>query len=494
MGSEVLQTGHGRVWMQTGGAAPDSTMAYKGLARLGAFTLPRGDITPVSGPSPFSYDEFRVIDEVKGAVALPTTSIIMRLGITNPLLTEQCPMHLQARYGKCENPRDPVGGWELILGYEQARITNVGGDQQTALEEADRAVVLLTGDVTARKMWVIHQLSLAETGEAEVLREVAAIIVSDYISCGDCGYRSDGEQRVLAVVNGSGTGSPGLAPELLFSVDGGSTWDEYDIDSLTGNEQPSDIAVVGTNIVVPSQGSISLHLSTLTDPDTWTEVTTGFVAGGAPNAIHSEDSANTWVVGQGGYIYKIENPANGVFSVQAAGAVFNDNLLDIHGIDARNLVAVGANGLIVKTTNGGSTWTEVTGPTVATINKIWMRTAYRWLIGDAVGRLYYTQDGGITWTENVFPMSGLGQVYDLGFCDHPDSPYGFMVASDGTHGYIFRSLDGGSSWYQLPDFEGSTPTNYALTCLAVGISGNYAIAGGVEASGAGADGILVVAK
>jgi len=494
MSSPAYQTGHGRVYLQRSGAGPGNPLEYQGRARMGTFTVPKGDVTAVYAPSAKQYDRFDVVDEIRGEEGLPTTSIIARLSTDNPILTEHCSFHLQARYGKCGNPLDVEGGWELILGYEHATVTNISGEQQTAIQPEDRAVVLITGDVTARKLWEIQRLSLTEVAKTNITGEVVDIEVSDYISCGDCGYISDGEQRVFAVAKGSGAGSPGLSSELLISSDGGSTWSEYDIDTLAVAENPSAVTLIGTTIVVVSQDSISMHLASLSTPGTWSEVTTGFVAGGAPNDISSVDSAHTWIVGQGGYIYFIENLADGVETVQADGSAFSDNLTCVHALSENYLIAGGENGLLVRTTNGGSTWSEMTSPTVATINCVWMRDEYSWFVGTSNGRLYFTTDGGTTWTEKNFgSLTGKGEVFDLGFADSPDSPYGFMVISDASdNGYIFRTLDCGASWYQLPDYEGSTPSNHGLKCLSVGISGNFAITGGLATDDT--DGIVVVAE
>jgi hypothetical protein len=398
-------------------------------------------------------------------------------------------MHLQAHYGKCGDPQDQNGGWEKILAYEKAKFTNRSGDEQTALDEAGRATILLTGDITARRLWEIDQMSLAESCGSQIDKEVVDVVIADYISCGECGYESAGENRLFAVTVGYTTGSPGLPSELIVSLDGGTTCDQYDIDTLAADEDPSAVALVGgVNIVVPSADSLSVHYANLADLDTWVEVATGFVAGGGPNDIFTYSSTQSWLAGNGGIIYSMANPADGVSVIHNA-TLTAQNLNAIHGSDSRNIVAVGAAGVILYSANGGTTWAAITSPTVQVINTVWMRTSYYWMIGDAGGRVYYTTDGGVTWTEKVFDMSGQGQVYGIAFAHHPDSPFGFLTATDGSNGYVFRSLDGGSTWYQLPDTNAATPVNIRLNAIDAGISGNFCVAGGLRA---GTDGMLMI--
>ncbi|KKN85720.1 hypothetical protein LCGC14_0275250 [marine sediment metagenome] len=489
MSERVFQTGHGRVFLQVSGANPNSSMVYQGMARLGSFAKAEGEVSRVQIPSRLAYDRFEDIDVVSGESSLPTTSMIARFGLTNPILSAVCPMHIQAHYGKCGNPQDQNGGWEKILAYEKARFTNRSGDEQTALDEAGRATILLTGDITARMLWEIDQMALAETCAAQIDKEVVDVTIDDYISCGECGYESEGENRIFAVTVGYTTGSPGLPAELIVSLDGGLTCEQYDIDTLAADEDPSAVALVGgVNVVVPSADSLSLHYVDLDDLDTWQEVAAGFIAGGGPNDIHSHSSTQSWLVGNSGIIYSMANPADGVTVIHNA-VLTAQNLIAVHGSDSRNIVAVGAAGVILFSSNGGATWAAITSPTVQIINTIWMRTRFYWMIGDAGGRMYFTTDGGVTWTEKVFGLSGQGEVHGIAFSHHPDSPFGFMTATDGAMGYVFRSLDGGSTWYQLPDTAAATPANIHLNAIDAGISGNFCVAGGLRA---GTDGILMI--
>jgi len=488
MGEIIYQNGHGRAFLQLA-ESPGTAMVYQGLSAVGPFTQTTGEGSTIQGPSRRQYDEFEDVADVKGETSRPTSSMIARFGLVNPILTAKCPFHLQVHFGMCDDPQDYTAGWEKILAMTKCKFTSRSSDVNlVALDQTERSAINLTGDLTAQKLWEIDQLSIAEAADTFISKEVLGVLISDYASCGDCGYTSDGEQRIFVITKGFTTGSPGLPSELCISTDSGTNWDEYDIDSLAADEDPTAVLHIGSNIVVLSADSLSMHIAALTTPGTWSEVTTGFVAGGGPNAGYSVNSAQTWFVGNGGYIYFTSNPANGVTTQRTAG----EDLNSIHGVDSRNIVAVGDNGEIVYTTNGGSTWSSVTGPTVANINCVWMRTKYQWIIGTSNGRIYYTIDGGVNWTEKNFPLTGAGEVFDIAFSDFTDSPFGALVATDATgKGFIFRTLDCGSEWYALPDISATTPANTGLKHISAGISGNMYVAGGVKTDD---DGIVLVAS
>lgn len=126
-------------------------------------------------------------------------------------------------------------------------------------------------------------------------------------------------------------------------------------------------------------------------------------------------------------------------------AVTTQNLKDIKAIDATTAVAVGENGMIVRTTNGGSTWTSVSSGTTVTLTALHMANA---TTGWAVGydrTILKTTDGGAIWSPQSFTMSSR-QVYDVFFID---ASTGWTVGRDDWPGYIahvYKTTNGGTGW------------------------------------------------
>jgi len=271
------------------------------------------------------------------------------------------------------------------------------------------------------------------------------------------------------------------------------TWYAHDIDTLTSVQDPSGVGCIGTYLVVISNGAGSLSYALLSEFDgtsdpAFTEVTTGFVAGGEPNDI-SVVGTTAFIVGDGGYVYKTTDPTGGV-SVSDAGVAVTDNLLAVDALSTTFAVAVGQNGAIVKTEDG-AIWAEVTPRIVGAgihLNTVSVKSEKEWLIGTSGGDLYHTTDGGVTFTLKTFSGSGTGSVEAV--LHVTDSVVFMSHQTAGTAGRLFRSYNGGNSWILLPEGSANLPANDSLNALA-GCSEdpNFIVAGGLADDAS--DGILL---
>jgi hypothetical protein len=497
----ILKTPQSRVFTIEDRAGPAHPPLYQSLARAQAVSWAQGDVTPIRVPDPNEYGKFIVIDEITGQQGLPGLGIQFRmtrdLSSVLKLIRKGCPLDIQVHIGACKNPQDFNKGWDKIAVLEGARATTYGTDDLGALDSNENAVVNETIPFTGLDYYEIKRIAGAEIAPTQITQEVVDVAICDSRTCGECGIASDGCQRVFAVTMSAG-GSPGLTAQLVYSSDQGATIGVTTVTTLAANEDPTGLACVGTRLVAISNESLSLHYEDIVDVlngvASFTEMSTGFVAAKGPNAIFSRNSAMTWIVGNGGYVYFSSDITSAV-TVQSAGTITTQNLLAIHGFDDLNLVAVGASNAMLVTRNGGSTWTSVTGPAVGVaLNAVWMRSENEWFVGTAGGELWYTRDGGTNWTLKSFPNSGSGSVRDIqfstatvGYMAHDYTPAG------GVTGRILRTIDGGYSWYVLPEAPGSSmPENDKIGALGVcDEDPNLVFGGGLGANGT--DGILVKA-
>jgi hypothetical protein len=453
-----------------------------------------GDRTPVREPSRGRYGGFDTVDTIKGERGLPTLPLEVRYLFTLSEWLELarigCPFDIQVHFGKCKNPVDFNQGWDKVVVLENADMSNYSATELGALEQGEDALVMETVDLNGFDYYEIKTLTMAEFAATQIVQEIIDVAVCDSIQCGACGVPSTGCEHVFALTLTAG-GSPGLAAELIYSSDGLATLGETNVSTLAANEDPSAMACVGIYLVVVSNDSDSLHYAPIADiltgTEAWVEVATGIVAAGSPNDIFST-GGHTYICGDGGYVYHTHDVTAGV-TVQDAGIASTEVLNAIHGSDADNVVAVGVNNAVIHTVNGGESWAAVTGPAVGVIlNTIWMRSDTEWLIGDANGQLWYTRDSGVTWTEKTFPGSGAGMVRDIVFA----TPTVGYMAHDiaGPAGRILRTIDGGNSWYVLPEGTGAIPANDFVGALAaVPECPNVVYGGGLADDGT--DGFLV---
>ena len=491
----VQRTPQSRVFIIENGAGPANIPVYEGLARAMAVSFPQGDVTPFHKPSKTIYGDFDVAGKIRGQQGLPTLPIqfYMEEGLSDILaiLQRRCDLDIQVHFGVCKTPDDFDFGWNKIIVLETAVGTDYGTTELGALDSSQEAVINEDVSFTGLAYYEIVPLTPEELAPTELTDEAIDVVICDSITCGECGLPSDGCQRVFVLTTGT-AGSPGLQAELVFTDDGGETFSETTITTLGLANNPNAMACVGTNLVVVSNDSDSLHYAPIADilagTETWTEMAVGFVAAGSPNEIFSLGRTKTWIVGDGGFVYFSEDITTSVV-VQTAGTVTTEVLNDIHGSDEDNLVAVGASNAVIVTTNGGETWIAVTGPNVGTaLNTVWMRTPLEWLVGDAGGQLWYTRDGGVSWTEKTFPGSGSGVVRNITFAT---PTVGFMAHdTTDTLGRVLSTVNGGQSWVVEPRDTGKTfPLNDQINKIAACVDDvNVAFAAGLGDDGT--DGFL----
>lgn len=457
---------------------------------------PQGDVTPIRIPDPDRYGQFKTLGFQRGQRGQPSTSIEARLtrdlSDLLALVRKGCEFDLQLHAGVCEDPRNFNAGWEKTYILEGVVATDYTTGELGALDADQDTPTNETVPVTGLDYYEVKRLVAAELGSAEVVQRVVDVAICDSRQCGECGIASNGCQKVFAITLAA-TGSPGLPAEIIYSPDAGATLGQTNVDTLAANEDPNAIACVGANLVVISEDDEALHYASLVDilagTEGWTRVATGFVALKGPLAIFSASPVHTWIVGEGGYIYFTEDPTSGV-AVQSAGAVSTNDLNAIHGSDEDNLVAVGASNTVLFSNDGGVTWASVTGPAVGVaLNAVWVKSELVWLVGTAGGELWYTKDGGATWTLKGFPGSGSGVIRDIQFAT---PSVGYMAHQTSVPvGRLLRTLDGGFSWYVLPEQAGlSVPDNDGFYAIAAcSEDPNVVFAGGLGANAT--DGILL---
>lgn len=100
---------------------------------------------------------------------------------------------------------------------------------------------------------------------------------------------------------------------------------------------------------------------------------------------------------------------------------------------------VGDAGRVLRTYDGGNTWTLQTAPSTVRLNSVWFTSVNEgWIVGDG-GVLLRTTNGGLNWSRvlNAFASENLEDVW----FSSRDS--GWVV---GGNGVILRTTNAGTSW------------------------------------------------
>lgn len=127
---------------------------------------------------------------------------------------------------------------------------------------------------------------------------------------------------------------------------------------LTAKSLLLDVVSAGDKLVaVGDRGGIIVS----TDGATWTQAQVP--ARAALTAVHFPDPNNGWAVGHDATIVRTQDGGK-TWSLQNFKPELEKPFLDVFFLDANRGFAVGAYGLLYATTNGGQTWTEPEAPAI----------------------------------------------------------------------------------------------------------------------------------
>jgi photosystem II stability/assembly factor-like uncharacterized protein len=141
-----------------------------------------------------------------------------------------------------------------------------------------------------------------------------------------------------------------------------------------------------------------------------------------------------WAVGQGGIILRTTD-GGATWTPHPQGST--QTLYAIDAVDASTAWAVGEAGTILKTTDGGATWTPQASGTGAALNGISaVSTTTAWAVG-AGGVILKSEDGS-TWTPQNSRVTAA--LYGISAID----AYNCWAVGEG--GTILKTSDGGLTW------------------------------------------------
>jgi len=237
---------------------------------------------------------------------------------------------------------------------------------------------------------------------------------------------------------------------LLSTVDGGNTWNRatcfsYDTIHAFPLYDIGKIFPLSKNVLL----SIGYHVHKSNDiGKTWIDVSPQFV-GSSINDLHIIDST-TWLVASGNHIFRTTNAGQTwqtVFQTDFMGAFdlfsFPSPAIGYANIGVVDLDHGGSVGLIVKTTDGGQSWTimkpepwksnNISIPYMCALQFITEQTGY---ISTRDYKLYKTVDGGNNWSLVHNNNNTLGLEYFI------SENVGYY--SDGVT--VWVTNDGGQNW------------------------------------------------
>ena len=134
--------------------------------------------------------------------------------------------------------------------------------------------------------------------------------------------------------------------------------------------------------------------------------------------------------------------------------IFNGETNDLYSTYFLNIdtgYAVGLNGTIIKTVNGGTSWTLLNSGTLTNLKSVCFINADTGYVADANGAIIKTVNGGSTW-QTLSLSSSINTIYFV------NPQVGFLV---GWGGVILKTINGGTSWTTV--ISGTTNSLFSVS-------------------------------
>lgn len=193
---------------------------------------------------------------------------------------------------------------------------------------------------------------------------------------------------------------------ILYTANGGKTWEEQGNPSLWTGLNGNDITAV----------------------DAWT----AWAAIGSPDIggtiLHTTDGGATW-------------------NVQPLPEGINETVKGIKGLSRSVAWAVTLGGTVIRTLDGGRNWVVVPhdGVTIKQVNRMDAKGEDIWIadFGSSDGAMIHSADFGLTWRQEQLPDVDLKQGGPMGVSIVSPQIAWSAVKTDAN---LYRTTDGGATW------------------------------------------------
>ena len=247
----------------------------------------------------------------------------------------------------------------------------------------------------------------------------------------------------ITFVNRSKGWAAGVGGTIVHTTDGGKNWtaqksgSEYDIHDIffLNTQKGWAVGEYGTVLHTDDGGKQwkqqKEHSDVFYNDVFFADSNTGWIVGEFGTILHTEDGGATW---QPQECRDLETAEEDLYWDKPLPALYGACFLD----SSRGWI-VGLDGVIIKTVDGGKTWTRLNSTTDKPLYSILIKGQKGWIIGNK-GAYLMSSDGGETWTSEMDAIKTKFWLRELSFVDEK---HGLIVGARGT---IARSDDGGKSW------------------------------------------------
>jgi photosystem II stability/assembly factor-like uncharacterized protein len=465
MADEVLiLKGEGNVDVQVGG--PGNAWQYlSACAHMSGPTVPLGGTEIRWCQDPNRAGGFMVSSEIETAADQISFDMMTKLGKVDYLQDLACTFSLRARFAKCGEREDPSNYDPIMLTYCPSRITERSYDDLVIADPGNNDEILVTTPVTATYEMRIKSVNAGRIGTNAATVGDQPINDAEYCdseSCpGYCGSRSDGCTVAWFITDTDAApyANPNLIKMVKNMTTGALTWTVNPI--LPFNNNADGIECAGSRLLVSSNGdSVVAYNDNDGDQDDWNPITLGNAPAARHTALFARTAREIWVAAAAGYVYKSVDGGS-TYTAMHAGDWTVENMNAVWAYDANLVYAVGNNGAMIKSNDGGETWDDITE--VATTNNNLLVVIVppgrpkEVFIGTNDGAVYRSTDEGDTFSQMSFTGDDVGTIDDLAFCGPCNGDVLYILHNDaGPRGRVLRDLSGGAGGADVETVAGYT--------------------------------------
>ena len=183
--------------------------------------------------------------------------------------------------------------------------------------------------------------------------------------------------------------------------------------------------------------TVLLSSSGFSQQSGWISQNEVFITSKNISGVHQFDVNAAIVVGADGLVMKTANGGASFVTIQAGTT---SSLLDVFFVTPQTGWAVGDNGTVLKSTNSGDTWNAQSSGSTSSLLTVHFIDANTGWIGGADGKIRKTTDGGASWN---LQTTGASVIRDIRF---QSATFGLAAGYIGNAAYMFRTTDGGTTW------------------------------------------------
>ncbi|MBD3383476.1 T9SS type A sorting domain-containing protein [candidate division KSB1 bacterium] len=230
---------------------------------------------------------------------------------------------------------------------------------------------------------------------------------------------------------------------VYLTEDGGNTWSEEQAESV----RLLGLSAVDMNVAM-AVGDSGTVLKSVDGGVNWYNYRFSVTSVGFTDAF-IPDELNAFAVNQEGELFYTEDGGQNWFNDFTVKIISGGTRLEAVQFFNSTGILVGDDGLIIRSANGGGSWSKITGVTSSYLYDVKFLTGQIICTVGASGDIYRSVDAGVNWS----PANSTNSFFDQFALDFADADSGIAVGMFGT---IVRTTDQGQNWITV-EKEGGGP-------------------------------------